>query len=643
MAGEARCAACHADCSSCVGPGKDQCTVCAGNLMIMVPSSSAGVSGSCSSVYDTKGKVKSEFSTRMDTPTIRNNKKSGVTYFSIQDYKVGRRSPRRRASKALRRKVQVSLTSTTLSRIEALGSRFRYQDLCRVNYEARDKSVREDVDFTVSTSVSAEKDSLDFSFNMINRKIQTITATFTFVNNNYFFKNIPNMSPASRILQGFGTTTQDLINNTPLIANSTFRATITTQDYDDWAADVMTVLGAVLRVVIYLAVIIATISMIILTFKKPKNNLVRIANYLEFVTAFSWTVKIAFIPALYTIYELVFLDELAKVNTQLMGEVVQEREVRSSLGSNNKFGEYFIPVLVVNSAITAFGLLAVFLIAIGVVKAVSLVKNSKKKVQRPSSSQGRDKIKDKKNSPFLDLLKLSTALVLPTIYFYSLVEVTWNTREGDTNRTESKLSFFFSMLTLGVITLGLGVGWVVYLIIFEKRRNKLGLVGIQTPQKVTNNPRNQEEEFDTANKIRIINHGGMFTGRIDDEKAHKEEDGGRSLFELWRNWISLLRFALMMVVVTTQQDSRGACLAWLVCIQSAGLLGFGVLCWLKKKKPNNLVFVYEGCLTLLILVLVTTEIPSNRVERKIFNILPTILIPILIYSSIGIKTAQIYT
>ena len=443
VAGEARCTPCHSDCTSCVSPGKDQCTVCAGNLMIMVPRSSGGVSGSCSSIFDTKGKVKSQYSKRMDTPTISNNKNSGVTYFSIQDYKVGRRRPRRRASKALRRKIQVSLTTTTLSRIEALGSQFRYQDLCRVNYEARGKAVQEDVDFTVSTSVSATKDSLDFSFNMINTQIQSVTAGFTFINNNYFFQNIPNLTPASRILQEFGTTNQDLINNIPFIANTTFRATITTQDYDEWAADIMAFLGAILIPVIYLAITISTAWTAILTFIKPKNNLLRIAKYLEFVTALSWTVKIAFIPALYSIYELVFLDELAKVDTLLMGEVVQEREVRSALGSKNKFGEYSIPVLVVNSVTIPFGFLAVFVIAIGVAKIVYMVRSKREEAHMGSSNRNAktEAKKNNKNSPFLDLLKISFALVLPTIYFYSLVEVTWNTREGDTNNTASIMSF----------------------------------------------------------------------------------------------------------------------------------------------------------------------------------------------------------
>ena len=131
--------------------------------------------------------------------------------------------------------------------------------------------------------------------------------------------------------------------------------------------------------------------------------------------------------------------------------------------------------------------------------------------------------------------------------------------------------------------------------------------------------------------------------KIVEKGSQKEEDGGdRSLLELWQNWISLLRFALMMVVVITQQDSRRACFGLMTGIQFTGLLGFGVLCGLKTKKPNNLMLVYEGCLTLLVLVLVATEVPSNRVEGNIFSILLSILLPIFIYSSIGIKTAQNY-
>ena len=570
-----------------------------------------GLIGSCQSIFDSDGRIKSSFSDRVVIPTIRAGGNAGVTLTTIEEYSVARQ-PQRTSSNDKVGVVPISLSETAIARIRAQGSQFRYQELMLIVYE---DGHRDRVDFTTRAAVSADGQTLDLAYTEISNQIQFIVAKITFVSE-FFFSNLPGDStPSRRVLQDLSAQNQDLVQNTPLVSNTTFTATISAQKYDKWAVDTMTVLGSLLRVLVFLLLISATVVMVILNFRGPVNNkIVRIAKFLEFVSSVSWMVKFAFIPALYSVYELVFLDELAKVDTLLMGELIQEREIRSALGSKNKFGEYSIPVLVVNSATGAFAFLVVSVIAIAAAKVVFSIK-SKKKEDTESGAQSKASLnkssqedqrakrkteqtqnstdidqKEEEDSPFLDLVKIALSLVIPTILFYSLVGVTWNSMKGNYNYDASMTNFILAIILVGALYLSLLLAWPGYCFSLEKNNKNSKSV----------------------------------------------------VFELWNVWISLLRFALMMTFIVTQQDYRVACLVWVTGTQVGCIFAYGLLSWRKGKMIAIPQLVFEGCLFLLIIVVFLTEVPDNRVEGNFGNSSLVVLISTLIYCCVGVKAAEFW-
>ena len=472
----------------------------------MVPTQAKGVVGSCIPIFNSDGSIKDQFLERIVFPTVSTTKKTGVTFFSTEVYDVARQ-PERTTSAAQRFKIPISLSSTAISRIEALGASFRSQDLFTVSYK---EGLQENVDFTVAYGLSAAKDSYDLTYTIMKANLQSLTAEITFNQNNYFFRHLPNLSPASRrLLQDFSNTNQNLVDQTPLISNMTFRATITAHNYDDWVIDTMMVLGVILRLVIFIAMIFIIVGMIVQIFRNPQPKIVPIAKFLEFVTSILLVVKIAFLPALYSTYELVFLDELAKVDTLFMGLIIEEGKIRSGLRITNKFGEYGIPVLVLNSAAMALVFLMVSLIAITTAKIVYTVRNQQnqghnnqdtattKKTGSAKHNNTNNKSQPQESSqPFLELVWMALALVIPTLFFYSVVGLTWNSMTGNTHYALSVTSMLIALGLVLVLSIGLVVGLLGYCLSLQKKG---------------------------------------------------EEEG--SVFELWNVWVSLLRSALLMTLI----------------------------------------------------------------------------------------------
>ena len=671
--GEARCAPCHEECYSCQGPESNQCSACSDKTKLVVPTVTGGVRGTCQEVYDQDGQVKDQFRERVVTPTVTSQKGAGVTLFSIENFLVGRQ-PGRAAPTYKRRIVPISLPTTNLlSRIEGFGSQFRYQELMIVTVE---DNLKENTDYTLSGTLSKEKDSIDVSFDVKNKKIRFLTAKFTFINNNYFFTNIPNISPPSRrLLQDFSTTNQDLINTASLIANTTFRVILSVGDYSDWGVDWMSALGVILRIAIFLVVLGATVTMVVLIFTNNKTSkIVPIGRYLELVCSLSWLVKLAYIPALFSIYELVFLDELVKVDTLLMGEIAEEREIRSSLGIKNKFAEYSIPVLAFNSAAVMLGLLVASMVIILAAKVVSSVrneknretakageeqskgiKNSKNRRKMGSGPSGKNnKNRDKGGRPFLELVWISVSLAIPTLFFYSTVGIWWNNMKGNHHWSVILFSLLSVVIFAGLV-IGLVFGWGSYVFSLqsqisintkkeeirqkeEKEENEMELPNVSNKEsKVKDLEDNRNVETEEKKIIETQEGGeGVNQERVNNQKTESRRD----IFDLWSLWISLLRFSAIMIFIVTLQDRRAACLAWVIGFQVVSILGYIGLCLISGGILRISRLAFEGCATLLLTTIALTEVPSNRVEDHFGNIFLTILLSVLIYCCTATKITE---
>ena len=319
--------------------------------------------------------VRSKYVGRVVTPTLESTTSSGVTVTSINSYQVAL-APERIPNKDNKNTVKVSFPASVATRIKVLAIGFNAREAVKVYL---DNGKQEGRDYSVSTTVSNTGETVAFRFRFSQSPSTQFFRGRVSFTPNYFVNNLPNMATSSRrALQSFGTTNKEIIQSTPLMSNGSYKFASTLQDFNESGAEMNAVFGVILRVLIYLAVLAATIAMVFQVFTDSTSKTMTILKYLEFVFSVSWITKIAFIPALYSIYELVFVDEVVKVDTLVMAEVAKERGIRSSLGVKNKFSEYNIPILVINSAVAPLALMVVALIFVMAAKVVSLVKNKNK-------------------------------------------------------------------------------------------------------------------------------------------------------------------------------------------------------------------------------------------------------------------------
>ena len=123
---------------------------------------------------------------------------------------------------------------------------------------------------------------------------------------------------------------------------------------------------------------------------------------------------------------------------------------------SNKFSEYNIPILVINSSVAPFVILVVGLGVILAAKVVSLVRNHQT-------------LREKEGSPFLQLVLVLLGLVIPNLLFYSLVGLWWNSHEGNVEWGAVVFSTILALFVFTGLILALIVGWGGYGLFLEKK------------------------------------------------------------------------------------------------------------------------------------------------------------------------------
>ena len=663
---KARCLPCHPSCEACTGPASTQCTSC--KSLGSIPKFTTGSSGSCVEVYDGKGKVKAEFTPNVITPTIKLGRIRGINSPSGKNYKAGGRPQRTSsgAEKELRKQrryvVPLSLPSKTISTIAEIGSRFKYSDIMSV---AAEDGLEENKDYTVGGGVPSTKEEYDLTFTVTNPEVQAFTARITFINNNYFFNNLP-PAGSSRNLQELTTTNADLLKKAPLISNTSLEVSFTAQDYSEGGVDFLKVLGVILRVIIILAVISATAAMIVLLFTSKQTKSLVLGRYLEFIFSIFWIVKVGLTPALFSLYELVFIDEVVRADTLLMVDFEREGEIRGWLKWNNKFYEYSVPVLLVNSAGVWIGILVVCLFLIMVAKGVfesyrkksqnqSVSKKPKNEIttqqKKAKEQSGADSKNPVKNSPFLQMVWMSFALITPNIFFYSALGVCWTSIEGVSG--SALVSSVFSWILVIIISVVLFTSGVYF---FSKKfmsesdnkhphtQRKLmdltvlsGNVSSAHRNNLNNGLRNNkknEKKVCSEEQAQVTIIGGL--------PISQESGAGGHKFQVRALWISVLRFSIMMVVIISLQNERKSNLISLVATQLVILVAYLSLCLFSKKRLGGFRIIFEIFVTLLLATLLLMETPSNRVKGNFINNFLTFSLVILIYGCGISKTIEFF-
>ena len=569
---------------------------------------STSIVGTCTDVYDKVGQVKKGFFDRVNSPTITGDKASGLTITSITNFEAGR-SPGRIPSKNNKLVVPVELPAAAIAKITELGDDFNFRQLLSVGVL---DGLREGADYTIAGSVSADKKSYDLKFTIKKPFVQFLNMNLGIADNSFFLNVLPTIEPiptdpTRRALQTFTAENQALVRNAPYLGNSSFTVTLTAQNFEEGWADFFIGFGALLRVIVYLALIASTVIMIIAVFTRPQPKTSAILKFLEYVTALSWMVKVAFVPALYSIYELVFLDEIARIDTLFMGQVIEEREIRSGLRVTNKFGEYNIPVMIVNSGIAFLAFLVVAVIITLVAKVVTAVR-----------SKGGEGSGSRSPMAFLELFLVLASLVTPGLFFYSTLSLWWNSHQGNFRYEMVLVSNLISL----VFFVGLMLALVFALGGFAFALQVQGGQGANSGGNQGINDDLPQVSGGLQAKAGLVAGGPAPQGVASPSRAP---------FEVLNVWISLVRFAFLMLMLISLQNRRHATFWWLIGLQFIGVLGFAALCALKQTLLAIPQLVFEGSLTLLMISVGLTEAPDNRVENTFGNGFITFLIFTLMF------------
>ena len=650
--GQAKCERCHSDCAVCTGPLSTQCTTC-------TDKTSFAVSGVCQSIFNDSGEIKGEFLDRVVTPTL-STRAPEMEVPTPQNFEVGK-EPGRLPSPGSQRKFPMALPSIVIDRIEKAGSRFDFRKPITITPL---DGARENIDYTVTAAVSETKDSFDISFNMINTGIEFMQVTISFTDNNYFFSILPELASSSRILQELSQANQDLIKNTPLIANSTFDVKFLARDYDESKTKVMTALGVPVRIIFYLGAAGALIAMIVLA-TRSKTTTHILTKFLEFLFSVHWLVKIGFLPATYSIYELMFMDEIVKTDTHLMGSVSDEKQIRNKVAG--KFLEYSIPVLVFNSATFMLALLLIAGLVILIIQVVLLIKKRLGKgssgkqnepVIRPSAgtpnnqknNEGEAANPNATNQPItpptavitttskttgpqtgfsltLSLVLTTLVFVTPSLFFYSQVNLWW-IREGEKAYPSSAIAGQLLSVIFQVTSM-------VVLVLITKRfcaraRSSKNQNRVQQEQGSVGSSSGGSSGEDSAR---------MITQKTTDKanRAGYSTEPHRDLAENWGVYASVLRYLILMVIVILPQNDRVGCLSSVLIVQAIYIVVYMLLLNSREGSVRIVQTFFEAFLTSLLGVVMLADVPANRVDGGFWNTTIPTLIVFLMYCCVCVK------
>ena len=373
--GQFKCATCHNSCSACSGPKPTQCTICKDGKRLEKAQGSTS-EGSCVDFYDTTtGKVKEEFKDQVETSTVDTQKNPELLVLTRENFQPARtqsRLPKAGNKRKIARSVSPKLKAA-IERYSSLPS-FSLKGLMPCKVEGLD----EGTGYSYRVFLTQDGTSLDYSFEIIDKKQLFVIADCSISDPYYFFKHLREViqqgsgSTNNRLLQALSAENQKLVDNTPILSNETFSAKFLAHDYDEKAVDIMEFLGVALRISSYVIVLAAFLVSLVLAFK---SKAFMVTKFLELMFVVQWMTKIAYIPAAWSIYELVFMDELAKADTSLMMDVARETGVRKRIDTKSPFFDYSVPVMVLNSGAIYLCLILAYMVILVLIKLVYLVKN----------------------------------------------------------------------------------------------------------------------------------------------------------------------------------------------------------------------------------------------------------------------------
>ena len=336
---------CHAACHTCLGPTENECLICKDSNSLVLQKTAGSEAGPCVSCSDPSRRESPECSARVvsinlsalsiNTPTTADSANSG-TYEPAK-------APIRVPNKG-KQIIRFIFPDTIIQRITQLGSGFVFTEFMSVTISG----AATPADYTFSGAVNDQGKTYDVTFDF-KKDLGDILVVFEIIKSNYFLLNLPTTRrrTARRELQAMSAAAQQLLDQTPLLETGKISVKVRAINYSGSRLDGLEATGIAIRVYIYVSLTLLSLGLILVTLatKYDGRLLGSIFDYAFFI---GFLVKIPYIPAGWTAYDLTFWDEVVRADTILMSNLIEEKEVRDRL--QKKFLEYSLPVNTPNNA-----------------------------------------------------------------------------------------------------------------------------------------------------------------------------------------------------------------------------------------------------------------------------------------------------
>ena len=307
-----------------------------------------------------------------------------------------------------------------------------------------------------------------------------------------------------------------------------------------------------------------------------------IGRFVDYAFFVGLVVKIPYIRAGWTAYDLTFWNEIVKTDTLLMTSIIKENKVRSRL--QGKFIEYAIPVNSVNNSTYYSAGLVLALLAMGVLAFL------------------KSRVSKKKRAVLVAEIFAATILAvsLPSTFFYSGVSSMLYARDDQLGRLR-----LFTHYMMGFLTFSISMTVLFGFNFFGCLRNKIFKFfrrGFQQTQRDEGNGGLNTREWSIWEKVFMEGINPKKTQAENAQNDNNNEDRDSNIKTFTANNMSILRYTLILFLIIPFQKLPKVMLVLQIIVQLFVL--FVAIIYFVMEEFESIVvgvlfLVYEVALTAL--------------------------------------------
>ena len=524
----------------------------------IVKKTQGSITGSCVSCADPSRKDTTDCKNKLEAIEIFSGSASTPTTVEslrLEPYEVAKKPVRvPNGGKFI---IRLKFPEDQIQAITQLGNRFVFTDLIRVTING----LTSPTDYSFTGAVNNLDKSYEVTFNFA-RDHESLIVQFEVIQPNYFLLYLPPKTTrrrGRRQLQSFGTSTQQLMDAAKLVQSVTISSNLTAVNFNTNILEGLEDTGIHTRIFLYASVFLFAMGIMIVMMASKYDGLI-IGRFFDYCFFIGFVVKIPYIRAKWTVYDLIFWDEIVRTDTLLMSSIIKEDKVRNRL--QQKFIEYSIPANTVNNSTYYSAFFMLSLLAIGIITCLKPCLDQKKK--------GALVLKT--------LAAIILAVTLPSSFFYSGVSTMLYAKDDNVGAFVRFVYYMIGLVTFTSSLLFLII-FNFYGLIMEKLLTSLG----KGYQKTLTQPPNGREtqlpaqdqrvdpkEWSTREKVSM--EGISLDAHQPENNTNGQQGQRTQIKNFTANNLSMLRYALMLFFIIPLQKQSEALLIILIVVQLGMLL-----------------------------------------------------------------------